>query len=660
MFCENCGAPNKDNAVFCQSCGTAMTPEDETTVMMHPEFTPPADIPPVKKAKPPKAPKAKKTSKKTLWIALTAILLALACAVGGALLLFYDGFGSDSQSDEVEEDVLDEDIVDTIAVQLESWLFQSDFDDDYPDDYTDFLSDYTGTKSWAELPEYWADSYTYDYDLEDLKILDEDDIDKLNDALEDFDIELDDALSLKIKLTDQDSQDSTKVTWYFGEYDKNWYLFFDPTSDLFDSSYDEADETTTEAARPEVAVTESSTTAEAPEPKPAVATEATATTEATTATAVATTTERVVDDTTIKIAVIGNTSGTYSKYGTATIQGILLYFDVINDQGGINGKLVEPLVFDDQGDSGLAVDAFYQAYDQGAVAVVGSVLTGASIAVADVAYAENIPMFNATCTATGLIQLNADNPSAGIRENVFRSSVIDAYQGQRMADFATEMLGASTAALLIEEGSAYSTSLADAFIQQANNKGISIVDVEYFASGDTDFTDQMAAITNANPDVFFAPIYYGEAATAITTGREMGLSATFLGCDGFGGISSYGSASVLENTYYCSGYSPDTDMAIYFANRYENAYGESVPNMFAPLGYDAAVLLCQGLAYAESKGLTQGSDNYSNAVIQGLEAISGFQGITGMYYGFDQYHNPIKTMPITMVTGGQEVLFVEY
>ena len=151
----------------------------------------------------------------------------------------------------------------------------------------------------------------------------------------------------------------------------------------------------------------------------------------------------------------------------------------------------------------------------------------------------------------------------------------------------------------------------------------------------------------------FCPIYYGEAGLAITQGRQAGITATFLGGDGFGGIRDYASPEDLEGTVYCSGYAPGTESVAQFEADYQATYGEPVPNMFAPLAYDAAMLMCNALKSAEDAGLTAGTDEYKQAVIDALAANDGTEGITGSYT-FDPYNNPIKSAAMIQLQGGEE------
>ena len=357
----------------------------------------------------------------------------------------------------------------------------------------------------------------------------------------------------------------------------------------------------------------------------------------------------------IVIALISNTTGDYAQYGQPVRDGAMLYINQLNAKGGINGKQVKVLEYDDKGDGVEAVNAYNLACDNGITAVFGATLTGPTIALADATYEDNMPQVTASATATGVTVIDPADPESEIRPNVFRACFIDPYQGKKMADYAVEKLSAKTAAIFYQTGSDYSEGLMNAFAEEAKAIGLEIVDTEAFAEGDKDFKAQMTNIAAAAPDVVFAPIYYAEAGLAITAARAAGCTATFMGGDGFGSVKNYASADDLEGSVYCSGYAPGTDSVKQFEEDYKAAYNvDEIPNMFAPLAYDAAMLLCEGLKAAEAQGLTAGTDEYKQAVIDAIKTMDGTEGITGSY-AFDEFNNPIKPVAIIELTGGNEV-----
>ena len=360
-------------------------------------------------------------------------------------------------------------------------------------------------------------------------------------------------------------------------------------------------------------------------------------------------------DDTIKIGLMGCFSGEYSVYGNAVANGATLYFKELNAAGGINGKQVEIVKYDDRGDATEAITAYSRMKEDGVVAVLGSVLTGSTLALVDEAYEDNMPVITASATAAGVTLLDPEKPSAGVRENVFRACFIDPFQGEKMAEYAYNKLGAKTAAIIFETGSDYSEGVKDAFVEKAKELGLTVTSAQGYATGDKDFRAQLTTIKSENPDVIFCPNYYEDCGMIVTQARQVGLTCTFMGADGWGGIKDYASAADLEGSVYCSGYAPGTTEAVKsFEANYQKEYSAEVPNMFAPLAYDAAKLLCAAIGEAEKAGKKAGSDAYSQAVIDALNATNGIAGITSDSYAFDEYNNPIKAAAIIELKSGAE------
>ena len=84
---------------------------------------------------------------------------------------------------------------------------------------------------------------------------------------------------------------------------------------------------------------------------------------------------------TIKVGVLGPMTGDVSVYGQAVVNGATLYLKQVNEKGGINGKQLEIITMDEQGDATQAVTCFTKMCDQGITALVGDVTTTPTLAV---------------------------------------------------------------------------------------------------------------------------------------------------------------------------------------------------------------------------------------------------------------------------------------
>ena len=349
---------------------------------------------------------------------------------------------------------------------------------------------------------------------------------------------------------------------------------------------------------------------------------------------------------TIKVGVMGPLSGNVSVYGQAVVNGATLYLKQVNANGGINGKQIEILTEDEQGDATQAVNCFTKMVDEGMTALIGDVTTTPTLAVVAESADYNMPMVTASATAEAVTY---DAETDTVNENVFRATFTDPFQGIKMADYAYQRLGYTKAAVIFQKGADYNEGLAENFVNEFESLGGTIVDQETYSEGDVDYKTQLTTILGKAPEVVFCPNYYQEVGQILAQAESIGLAVPFLGGDGWDGLEGYATADQLKDAYFCAkGSNPD------FEDAYKAEYGEEYPNGFAPLGYDAAMTVVYGIQAAEDAGLAAGDDDYKQAVI---DAIAGgtIDGITGTFT-FDEHHNPVKQTAILCFDGATPVL----
>ena len=371
-------------------------------------------------------------------------------------------------------------------------------------------------------------------------------------------------------------------------------------------------------------------------------------TAASTATSAAGSTAAASGDT-IKVGVLGPMTGDVSVYGLAVINGATLYLDQVNANGGVNGKQLEAITMDEQGDATQAVTCFTKMCDQGITALVGDVTTTPTLAVAAESADYNMPMVTASATAEAVTY---DAETDTVNANVFRATFTDPFQGIKMADYAYQKLGYTKAAVIFKKGADYNEGLAENFVNEFESLCGTIVDQETYADGDVDFKTQLTTILGKNPQVVFCPNYYQDVGQILAQAESIGLTVPFLGGDGWDGLEGYATADQLKDAYFCANYAKGSSTE--FESAYKEKYGEDYPNGFAPLGYDAAMTVVYGLQAAEDAGLEAGTDEYKQAVIDAI-ASGTIDGITGTFT-FDEHHNPVKQTAILCFDGATPVL----
>lgn len=340
----------------------------------------------------------------------------------------------------------------------------------------------------------------------------------------------------------------------------------------------------------------------------------------------------------IKIGGLGPLTGPVAIYGVSATNGSKLAFEEINKNGGILGKKVDFILLDEKGDSTEAVTAYNKLVDNDIVALVGDVTSKPTLAVAEIAADDNMPMITPTGTQFNITEAGP---------NVFRVCFTDPYQGVILAKLAKEKLQAKTVAVIVNNSSDYSDGVAKTFIEEAKKLGINIVAKEGYGEGDKDFRPQLTKIAATNPDVLLIPDYYEQAALITTQARELGMKSQFIGPDGWDGVakaldsSSYGA---IEGSYFTNHYSLDdqSEKVQNFLKAYRKKYGED-PSAFSALSYDAAYLMKDAI---EKAGSTE-----KDQIIEALKN-SNFNGVTG-HLTFDEKNNPIKAVTVLKIVNGK-------
>lgn len=351
------------------------------------------------------------------------------------------------------------------------------------------------------------------------------------------------------------------------------------------------------------------------------------------------------EDGDIKVGGLAPLTGDVSVYGIAVDNGVQLAIHEINSNGGVLGRDIHYIVYDEKGDATEAVNAYNKLVQSDkVVAIIGDVTSKPTLAVAQQAVKDKIPMITASGTAENIT-------AAG--ENIFRACFIDPFQGELMASYAAKKLGKKTAAVIYDISDDYSKGLYESFEASAKDLGLEIVQVEGYSKGTVDFKAQLTNIKSKNPDVIFLPVYYQDVALIAVQAKELGITAQFLGADGWDGVTGQVDASNMDavnDAYFCSQYSAQSDdpKMQEFLKEYKKLYGTDA-SQFAVLGYDAMMMLAQAM---ENAGSTD-----SAAITKALSEID-FTGLTG-HMVFDEKRNPIKSAAITQIQDGA-YQFIEY
>ena len=343
---------------------------------------------------------------------------------------------------------------------------------------------------------------------------------------------------------------------------------------------------------------------------------------------------------TIKIGGMAPLTGALAIYGVTTTNGAELAVKEINENGGVLGKKIEYVMLDTKGDSTEAVMAYNKLVDEKVAGIIGEITSKPTLAVAEVAVQDNMPLITPTGT-------QVDITEAG--PNVFRVCFTNPYQGKVLAITSKERLGANTVAVMLNNSSDYSDGIAKAFIEESEKLGMKVMGVEGYSDGDKDFRPQLTKLAAMNPDAILIPEYYEQAALIATQAREVGVKSIFVGSDGWDGIAKtldQSAYAAIENSHFTNHFSMEdqSEKIQNFLKDYREAYKED-PSAFSALGYDAVYMMKSAI---EKAG---GTDKQK--IVDALKGIE-YDGVTG-YLTFDDHNNPIKAVTVLKIENGKYV-----
>lgn len=336
-------------------------------------------------------------------------------------------------------------------------------------------------------------------------------------------------------------------------------------------------------------------------------------------------------------------TGSEATFGQSTDKGIRLAVEEFNQAGGVNGKKIRLITYDDKGDAQEAGTAVTRLIHRDRVsAVLGEVASGLSLAGAPVCQENDVPMLTPSST----------NPKVTkVGDMIFRVCFTDRFQGFACAKFAreNERLKAKSAAILYDLKTPYSAGLQTEFQNAFVALGGKIAITQTYQAGDQDFSAQLTAIRGSEPDVVFVPGYYTDVGNIALQARKLGIKVPLLGGDGWDSSKLAEIAGpAIEGCFYSNHYSQqDPHPRVQeFIRRYRQEHA-AVPDAMAALGYDAARILFAAFGRAAT---VSGRD-----VAAALAATKDFDGVSGRI-SIDKDRNAVKPAVILEMKQGVPTL----
>ncbi len=340
------------------------------------------------------------------------------------------------------------------------------------------------------------------------------------------------------------------------------------------------------------------------------------------------------EDNKIKIGAIIPLTGSSAQYGKWMKDALEMGCEEINNEGGINGKLLSIIYEDEAGDPKTAANAMQKLSEIDKVPIVfGAFNSGCVLAQAPVAERTRTPIL-------------AEAQSPKIRDAgdyVFRIQPDSRLYLEYFVPYIYNDLKIKKIAILYINN-AFGNDVIKIFKSEYEALGGEIIYQEAFQQGTSDFKTQLNKIKGLNPNGVFAPAV-GEIGYILKQAYELKISTQFLG------IATTESPDLLtiagksaEGVIYCHHFDPESEEPIVknFTTKYLKLFNRE-PEGYSALAYDGLKVITKVLEQCNTD---------RECIKNTLYKTQNFLGVTGLT-SFDDHGDVVKPIYIKTVKDGK-------
>jgi branched-chain amino acid transport system substrate-binding protein len=346
---------------------------------------------------------------------------------------------------------------------------------------------------------------------------------------------------------------------------------------------------------------------------------------------------------TVKIGFFAPITGPAAVDGTSAKNAVEIGVKEVNAAGGIKGKKVDLIIYDDRLKAEEAVAIANKLIEKDKVAgVVSGSYSGPTRVTAPIFQKAGMPMVAGYAVHP---DVTWDPKAKKPNDFIFRNGFLGEIEGAAAAEFAVKNLKAKKMSLIFMDND-FGRAISAGFAAHAEKLGASILTKQmYKFPGEKDFRPFLTRIKEGNPDLIFAAGYYNEAAAIVRQSKELGIKSTIMGEEGFDSPKFLEIAGpAAEGVIIATNLDRDDPRPLVqnFLKSYRQAYGHDA-DMVGASSYDAFKILVAAIEKA-------GTD--AKAIQKALLETKDYNGLTGKITRFVQ-GEVIKPVQIQVVKEGK-------
>ncbi|MDO5544350.1 MAG: ABC transporter substrate-binding protein [Eubacteriales bacterium] len=314
----------------------------------------------------------------------------------------------------------------------------------------------------------------------------------------------------------------------------------------------------------------------------------------------------------IVIGGINDLTGSRSVTGNAINNGVTLAIEEINAAGGILGRQIEYIIYDNKNDGQETINAYTRLADvDKASAVITTDASGIFMSLIEVSTEKGVPVLGMPSDPRAVM----DTEGTGeVYPYCFLTGQCNApQQAAIIAQYVAENTDMKKAALFYDQSNAYAVAYMNGFRDLWTSKGGEITIEQTCNSTDQDFSTQLSKIKASGAEFICTPNPTAQLVIMVQQAAQLGLNIPYVGAQDMSDpfLSLLDDPTVVSKAYFQSSvYMGDPSLDDFCAN-YEARFGEPA-TIKAVNGYDSMYILKAAIEAA-------GSDD-RNAIKNAMEA----------------------------------------
>jgi len=297
----------------------------------------------------------------------------------------------------------------------------------------------------------------------------------------------------------------------------------------------------------------------------------------------------------IKIGASLSLTGTYAALGQNQHRGYQLCTKHVNEKGGVLGRKIEFVLYDDQSLPATGVRLYEKLITQDKVdAIMGPYSSAITEAVANVNDRYKMPMVAPMASTTSIFKKG--------RKYIFMvQSPAEVYL-EGLLEVAAKR-GLKTVAI-VNEDTLFPKATVQGTIELAKKKGLQVVFVEAYPKGNTDFSALLTKMKAANPDVLGAATYFDDALAITRQMKELNVNPKMYGVTVGGDLPKFYEqlGRNAEYVYGATQWEPELPYpgSQQFAQAYKKEFPGADLSYHSAGGYAGCQILVEGIRRAGS------------------------------------------------------------